>query len=169
MKIPVTLNVNSCGAETLSLTSQGNQNLFFSTSLETTTSARLQASSSCGGVYTDFHLQSTTASDAHECFKKCTNTNLCTEFFFKKDGSGDCHLYKAGCTYVDSPDWDWYKVVNQAPTSVGSFYDNLFTVTTSNQACGIAKYYLGGCDAAGYLGTKYTDSSFKWMYMSEQS
>ena len=41
VKLPVTLTVKSCGDETLSLTTEGNKDLFYHTSIPTTTSARL--------------------------------------------------------------------------------------------------------------------------------
>ena len=165
-KLNVKLDVKSCGAETLSLTTQGNKNLFYHTSVPSTTSALHQATSGCNN-YATTRISITTATDVHDCLQKCKITNLCTEFFFDKSGTQECHLHKAGCTYTEDGKWDWFKVKTQASTSIGSFYDHYFSVSTTNKFCGIQKFWLGGCDAGGYANTKYTNSATENMFMEE--
>ena len=85
----------------------------------------------------------------------------CTEFFYSN--TNECHLYKPGCTFSANNNWNWYKLTN---VDIGNQYDTWFNIAVTNPACGIKKFYLGGCDAGGYANTKYTDLNSQ-VYMKE--
>lgn len=40
-------------------------------------------------------------------------------------------------------------------SAVDNSYDTWFNPQATNHACGIKTYWLGGCDAGGYINTKY--------------
>ena len=57
-------------------------------SVANTNSAEYVATSSCGGVVSNFILQGTTAISVLDCLNKCLALNGCTEFYMSKDNDG---------------------------------------------------------------------------------
>lgn len=59
--------------------------------------------------------------------------------------------------------------LNANSAEFNSAYDTWFDISTSNQACGINKYELGGCDSPGYQGTIYDNPSSHQVSMTTQT